>query len=390
MPIRIYSSNRVEKLQHSLCYELTSQPLTNPLAGDVILVPTFAMSRWLNLRFAQQRGVAANIEYPLPAAWLWQIAEQVIGDIPARDPLAAEPMTWKIFSMLPVLTDKAEFTDLSQYLMDDDSGIKRWQLSVRIAEVFDRYQHYRPDMIDNWSNAKASDWQAILWQALIEDLHGQHRVDIISSIIDHLGSSNPGVNLPERISLFAISGLPPLTLEVLSALSYHIEICFYLHSPSDQYIADLKSSRSLAKLGLSRPDEVKYYDSGNELLASWGNQAKTMQSHFLQQDYLVAQETESYWPPGNSRLLQSIQQNIFALGATPINTQVDDSISIHVCHSAMRECQVLYDQLLKILSDNPQLNAEDVLVMVPEISRYAPYIEAVFGYGDNTDRPYLA
>ena len=390
MPIRIHSSNRVEKLQHSLCYELTSQPLTNPLAGEVILVPTFAMSRWLNLRVAQHLGVATNIEYPMPAAWLWKIAEQVIEDIPARDPLAAESMTWNIFSMLPLLTHKAELAELNQYLIGDDSGIKRWQLSVRIAEVFDRYQQYRPDVIHEWSAGKISDWQAILWQTLIEDLHGEHRVGVISRLIDRLGSSNPGVNLPERISLFAISSLPPLTLEVLLALSRHIDICYYLHSPSNQYFADLKSHRSLAKLGLSRPDEVKYYDTGNELLASWGNQAKSMQTLLLQQDYLVAQETESYCPPGNTRLLHSIQQNIFDLGATQINTQADDSISIHVCHSAMRECQVLYDQLLKILSDNPQLNAEDILVMVPEVSRYAPYIEAVFGYEDNTERPYLA
>ena len=390
MPIRIHSSNRIEDLQHRLCYELTSRPLTNPLAGEVIIVPTFAMSRWLNLCFAQQRGVAANIEYPLPAAWLWKIGAQVIEDIPASDPLGAESMTWKIFSMLPVLTHKAEFAELDQYLGGDDSGIKRWQLSVRIAEVFERYQQYRPELIREWSSAETSDWQAILWQTLVADLSGEHRVDVISRLINRLDSPDPAVNLPERISLFAISKLPPLTLEVLFALSDKVDICFYQHSPSDHYIADLKSSRALVKMSLAQPLEIKYYETGNELLASWGSLAKSMQTLFLQQGYLIGEETDSYQEPGNDTLLQSIQQNIFDLGATPIKSSADNSISIHVCHSAMRECQVLYDQLLNILSDNPRLGAENILVMVPEISRYAPYIEAVFGYEDNSEKPYLA
>ena len=236
---------------------------------------------------------------------------------------------------------------------------------------------------------KTSDWQAILWQALVVDLSSEHRVKVISRLIDYLGESNPGVDLPQRVSVFAVSNLAPLTLEVLFALSRHVNVCFYLHNASDQYIADLKSSRALSRISLSKPDEVKYYDTGNELLASWGSQAKSMQTLFLQQDYPVEQETSSYQNPGSDTLLHSIQQNIFDLGATPIKTSADDSVSIHICHSAMRECQVLYDQLLNILTDNPHLGAEDILVMVPEISRYAPYIEAVFGYEDNTERAYL-
>ncbi len=389
MPIRIHSSNRVEKLQQSLCHRLSTRPLSSPLTSEIILVPTFAMSRWLNLRVAQHQGVAANIEYLLPAAWLWQVASQIIDGVPSQDPLAQQAMAWKIFAILPTVIDEAEFTDLNQYLFDDENGIKRWQLSIRIAELFDRYQQYRPQMIREWSSAQLSGWQATLWQKLIQDLHGIHRVAILSQLIDSLNGTNPGSKAPQRISLFAISSLPPLTIEVLLALSQHVDITFYQHSPTDQYFADLKSTRSLSRLGLSHPDEIEYYDTGNELLASWGRQAQTMQTLLLEQDNQPKQEIEDNYPPGITTLLQSIQQNIFDLGTTPINTHADDSIAIHICHSAMRECQVLHDQLLKILADNRQLGVEDILVMVPEISRYAPYIEAVFGYEDNAGKPYL-
>ena len=52
----------------------------------------------------------------------------------------------------------------------------------------------------------------------------------------------------------------------------------------------------------------------------------------------------------------------------------------------MRECQVLHDQLLMLLQRHSWLKAEDIVVMVPEISRYAPYIEAVFQPDDSGKR----
>src|SRR5260370_11390797 len=44
----------------------------------------------------------------------------------------------------------------------------------------------------------------------------------------------------------------------------------------------------------------------------------------------------------------------------------------------MREVEVLYDQLLALLSDNPELQLQDIMVMMPDVATYAPFIEAVF------------
>ena len=58
---------------------------------------------------------------------------------------------------------------------------------------------------------------------------------------------------------------------------------------------------------------------------------------------------------------------------------VDDSIQIHVCHSAIREAEVLHDRLLGLFDSHPDLEPADVLVLVPDLARYGPAIEAVFG-----------
>ncbi len=57
----------------------------------------------------------------------------------------------------------------------------------------------------------------------------------------------------------------------------------------------------------------------------------------------------------------------------------DDTIQIHVCHSATREVEVLHDRLLRLFDDHSDIQPADVLVLTPDLDAYAPVMEAVFG-----------
>ena len=389
MTLSIFSSNRVESLQQNLCLRLSETTLADPLASETIVVPTYAMARWLNLKIAQQQGIAANFDYPSPAAWIWQLAASVLDRVPERDPLQRENTNWKIFTLLPGMLHRPAFASLQRYLLEDDAGIKRWQLAIRIADVFERYQQYRPELILDWSVRSGDGWQAQLWRALIVDHAQTHRVAVINQLIERLSSGVEASLLPERISLFAHSSLSPLFIQVVHALAQHIDVTLYQHSPTDHYWADLKNKKSLSKLRLENPSEAEYFETGNDLLASWGRQGQALQDLLLNHEGLPFCESESYQAPEGSTLLESIQQSIFALNDTAATQSVDASLSIHVCHSAMRECQVLKDSLFDMLDRDPSLNSEDILVMVPEISRYAPYIEAVFRGNEKAGHPVL-
>jgi exonuclease V gamma subunit len=61
------------------------------------VVPSPAMGRWVNLQLARVHGVAANVTYPLPASFVWQLAHGLLDDLPERDPLDPEAMAWKVF-----------------------------------------------------------------------------------------------------------------------------------------------------------------------------------------------------------------------------------------------------------------------------------------------------
>jgi len=378
MALSILSSNRVEILQSRLRQHLAAAPLADPFASEIVVVPTFAMARWLNLRIAQQQGIAANIQYPQVGEWVWRLASSALAELPQQDPYSRDALGWQIFCLLPYLLDQKAFTTLQNYLVDDQNGIKRWQLAQRIADSFDRYQTYRPQTINDWSQGKDDQWQAQLWRALVDNRGLPHRVETISRLIDLLDKAEELPALPQRVSLFVLSNLPPLYLEVLRALAPLTEVNLYLHSPSDQYWADLENEKRKSRRRLVAPKQQDLFDAGNELLASWGHQGQIFQDLLLSRVSAESIDIDMFAKPGDNSLLGHIQRSIFTLEQAPVQLEPDNSLSIHICHSAMRECQVLLDQILAMLQQDPDLNPEDILVMVPDIASYAPYIEAVF------------
>lgn len=390
MALQLISANRVESLLDKLAHKLVSPRLGSVFNAETIVVPSPAMGRWVKLQLACRHGVATNQQYPLPAGWIWTLTASLLEQVPAADPLDRTGAAWKIHGLLPELLELPAFHSLRHYLQEADDDLKRWQLSSRIADVFDRYQFYRPGLIRQWSLGDGADWQAMLWRKLIAPHPRTHRVAVLDRLLEKLHRHNPLNQLPERVSLFSLSTLPPLFIDVLHALAPHTEIALYLHSPTDQYWADLKSKKEISRIRVDSPDEAAYYETGNELLASWGRQGQALQDLLLSNDSLQTADWEDYRPPAADTLLSRIQQDIFSLRAPRPGIAVDDTLQVHACHSALRECQVLHDQLLKMLDQDDSLRPEDILVMVPEISRYAPYIEAVFRRDPGAARPFIS
>ncbi len=391
--LQIIRSNAVESLLGQLARRVSDAPLCSPFAPEVVVAPSPAMARWINLQLARRHGVAANYEYPLPASFVWSLSRQLLDDLPETDPLNLDYMAWKVFGLLPSMLREPAFEPLRHYLRRDDNGLKRWQLASRIADLFDRYQLYRPELIRGWGDGTGDDWQARLWRGLTLGVEGRHRVAVIARLLESLGGPGPFAMLHERVSLFAVSSLPPLFVEVIHALAARTRVDLYVHAPTDAFWADLISQKELARKRLKKPDEADLWEVGNSLLASWGRQGQALQDLLLAREAPM-EEIDAYAGCSAETLLRRLQQDIFAL--RPISAdgerlaiETDDSLQVHICHGALRECQVLHDQLLRMLDADPDLRPEDILVMIPEISLYAPYVEAVFDQGRERSRPFI-
>src|SRR5690606_14390898 len=122
MSLHLNSSNRIEILQKQLAQLLLESPLSNPFSSEIILVQNMAMQRWLSLQLAGDHGIAANIQYPLPATWVWQFAQAVVnpGQELQADPLSREQAVWRIYGLLPQMLEWEEFAPLRYYLDDDE------------------------------------------------------------------------------------------------------------------------------------------------------------------------------------------------------------------------------------------------------------------------------
>ncbi|NIY94544.1 exodeoxyribonuclease V subunit gamma, partial [Vibrio diazotrophicus] len=135
----VYHSNKVDTLKILLVHLIKAAPLENPFEKEQILVQSPGMSQWLKMALAQELGVAANIDFPLPATFIWEMFTHVLPDVPKRSAFNKEAMTWKLMELLPTQLELDAFSPLKSYLKDDADQSKLYQLAEKIADIFDGY-----------------------------------------------------------------------------------------------------------------------------------------------------------------------------------------------------------------------------------------------------------
>ncbi|EJG8290857.1 exodeoxyribonuclease V subunit gamma [Escherichia coli] len=426
--LRVYHSNRLDVLEALMEFIVERERLDDPFEPEMILVQSTGMAQWLQMTLSQKFGIAANIDFPLPASFIWDMFVRVLPEIPKESAFNKQSMSWKLMTLLPQLLDREDFTLLRHYLTDDSDKRKLFQLSSKAADLFDQYLVYRPEWLAQWETGhlveglgEAQAWQAPLWKALVEYTHqlGQprwHRANLYQRFIETLESATtcpPG--LPSRVFICGISALPPVYLQALQALGKHIEIHLLFTNPCRYYWGDIKDPAYLAKL-LTRQRRHSFEDRelplfrdsenagqlfnsdgeqdvGNPLLASWGKLGRDY--IYLLSDLESSQELDAFVDVMPDNLLHNIQSDILELenrAVAGVNIEefsrsdnkrpldpLDSSITFHVCHSPQREVEVLHDRLLAMLEEDPTLTPRDIIVMVADIDSYSPFIQAVFG-----------
>ena len=222
--LTIYHSNRLDVLKDLLIELIKRKPLANPLQDEQILIQSPGMAQWLRLKLAKGLGVAAAINFPLPASFLWEMYIKVLPDVPERSAFNKEAMTWKIMVLMNKMKTKESFSELKNYLSEDDDDLKNYQLAGKIADIFDQYLVYRPHWMTQWEQGDNLDditqgqqWQPELWRALVEHTAelGQshwHRANMHQQFNSHLQRGIHCENLPERLFILVfLHFLPTLS-----------------------------------------------------------------------------------------------------------------------------------------------------------------------------------
>lgn len=316
-----------------------------------------------------------------------------------------------------------------QYLVYRPQWIQAWEENrdqAIIQEITQKNLNITPELREQI--VEDITWQGILWRAVVADIQAEsqtdsvhHRASLHLQMLDFLQHNAPK-NLPERLFIFGISTLPLVHLAFFQALSQYCDIHLFFTNGCESYWGDLVDPKIWKKgqlrqhltylrrenqenFPLKAKPSVKQQDcisnqslfatrhgealaNGHPLLAAWGKMGRDFLyalTELAAQDHIPVAEIDAYVPSQEPALLNQIQQHILqftpsAKGCLTLDAQ-DQSLSIHSCYSPMREIEALQDYLLHLFNSHPEIQPKDVVVMVADIDRYSPYIQAVFGEG---------
>ncbi|HEX5554717.1 MAG TPA: exodeoxyribonuclease V subunit gamma, partial [Chitinophagaceae bacterium] len=393
MALSLKVSNSLERLAESFSADLLRSP-GDVFKPDFIITQTQGMNNWLKVQMAYRNGIAANMRFVKPNDILYQVYFRLEG--PREQVLAADNLQWVLFTALEDPRFKQRYPRIAGYYKGGDE-IKRLGLAQKIADLFDQYQIYRPEMISEWNENSTRDssldWQAFLWIDVREKLGAEmpDKTALAAYITTALDDPARVQLLKERlprVSLFGISILTAFHIDLFYRLSSHIDIRFYLLNPSPHlYWYQDRSPRQLARWNsMPRHTDFASPEIGNTLLTNWGRVIQdTFGLLFHHEEFLNRYDDEEVIPPVPDTLLKKIQFDIFQNAVGEDRQQIsatdlmDGSISFNACYTPAREVEVLYNYLVRLVETGKLTTPRDVVVMVNDINTYAPYIRAVFG-----------
>lgn len=350
----IYQSHSLEKLaQHY--GEIYEPDKKNPLRPAWIIVQNNEIKEWLSLKFAAQNEIAGNFRFIFPSEFLWVLYRLGDKDIPQVLPSDLNALHWALFDLFG--TNRKLLQQIPYYDLSSDKPTKRFQLCAQLADNFDQYQVYRPQMMEAWlagkpvTKHKDEKWQASIWKRLNERWKSNpktkeipSRAEAFSELLGWL-ENDPSFleQLPKQLYVFGLSQTSKPFLEIIGRLAKTIDVHFFSGDQETSYGDE--------------PDAIR------ELVTDWKKPA-------LEQQKLLNQIlTEG-----------KISHNIIPLKVKEEITLPE--LSVHSCHNKRREVQVLKDEILHYLDQHPDCGVNRLLIMVPDAEEYASLIESVFEHRD--------
>lgn len=397
--IHLYTSNNLEHLATQLGKQLYRNK-KNILLPNTIIVQSLGMQRWISLQLAKQFGVFINCQFPFPENFAEEIYRAVIPDYELSPLYAHKALVWLLFSLLPQCIDEKPFEPVKQYLVVDGtiSQVRLYQLANRLAYMYDEYIVYFYKDILQWEKNASNAWQIILWRYIKNNISVDsrmcHKAQLLENAVKAFQDSKNVQALKERLTsevfLFGITVLPEYYITLFNAVSSIVPVHIFQLNPSKEYWFDVRSEKTILrikqKIKLKNiPIEDLHFEIGNPLLASMGRVGQEYIGMLL--DYNVEENIDDehqYTLHTNKTLLGYIQGDIYSCiergknGHDKLAITADDrSITIHSCHSPLREVEVLRDYLIDILN-HTSIVPNDIIVMAPDIDVYASFIKAVF------------
>jgi exodeoxyribonuclease V gamma subunit len=402
MSCTIIPHTRLEDAVSVLAAHLDRHQAGDPLATTTVLVQGAVIGRWLATELAAHsaHGISAGLDLRPVGAFCRSLVAPPAGP----DPYALEALIWSVDA---ALADAGWLAGAS-----DGDGLRaavaaldragRHALAVQLAGIFDRYQFERPQWIAAWSAgqrvAEAADtpWLMALW-VRIRTAAGS--LEPISARLEALAralrsGARPLLNLPADLWILAPSSLPPLFTSLLNALGEHggieVRILHLVPARHESMWTALENEGELYDPETTPMDEV--LAGAHPLLGAYARQAHDLavlladtgdgRSRTVDLDDILGSPAAP-----EPSLLAQLQEQIHRAHSAPLalHGRQDRSLTVHRCHSPLREVEALRDTLVDALAagdpapPHSAIRPDQVLVAVTDLETYAPLLQAVLG-----------
>lgn len=384
----------------AVCASVLRDPLEDPFMPEWIATPNGAIRGWLTRQLAshlgatdssgsQQDGVAANIT----KARVDDLRNVLRGLRPAdirdhADPWSTDAITWNLMALVAtgVIDRHGGTPPPPETPTEADDFIHSEPLATwarRQARRFDRYHLHRPDMILDWlANTPTSTTtdqneaeQAALYRALTASTTVANPVTALAAFDRRTHEQALPDVLPQRLMFFGFmlptngDAFRKLIDRVAATRDVH---CYFLDpAPGVEWNDRAALTRSwgrddIAALHMQRDPDPH---------TRWTNLARPSTAHHP--THLGALQT--HIARANTRADNAGPCDNAPNVNLDDSTETDRSIVVHDCHGLTRQIEVLRDELLRRLVDDPTLTEEDIVVFAPDLTTIAPVVSSVLG-----------
>lgn len=376
--------------------ELLLSGADDVFAPEIIAVPTRGVERWLAQQLAltlgagdAADGVAANIEFPSPAALAEEVLAKVAGLDAATDPWRGERLVGSVLSLLDESAGQPWCAILDHHLGAGEPPEsyrrgRRFATAMQIARLFTSYADNRPSMLVDWAEDRDTDgaggelatdarWQSMLWRRLRERLDTASPAERLADSCARLATDPALVALPRRLSVFGLTRMSHTALTVLQALAQGRDVHLWLTHPSPALWTAVAGAPPVRQ----RREDNTALLATNPLLASLARDVRELQQR-LPTDYVDIHHRPVTAPGGGvlAALQTDIRNNAAPEQESPLPR--DDSVCVYACHGPARQVEVLRESLLHLFNSDETLQPRDVLILCPQVDTFAPLLAAAF------------
>jgi exonuclease V gamma subunit len=238
-----------------------------------VVVPSVHLRDWIQIQIAKRLGICMGFQFSTPQDFVLEVFRTA--GIPRAEHWMKRHMEWAILegasanaSLLPAMPPGCSVRD-------------RFAMARAVADRFDQYAHYRPEMIEAWSSGKSylpnhaeEAWQRGLWAML----HASAKNDD-GLLPGRLKASPDLAKAIPSVLVIGSGSLDPLLVDVLLRLQpCGCEVDVRIVLPCLGFLEDLRKKTLQTPSRIPEegdPESFEFHQDleNNPLLVSMGRQA---------------------------------------------------------------------------------------------------------------------